>query len=61
MKDIKSGPGMFPTSQPNQVSTGGNLHDTFKIDRFGNLYEGHTTIDLGKGDKIHIPWNNEKK
>jgi hypothetical protein len=39
-----------------QFSTGGNVHDTFRIDRYENIYGGHTTVDLGRNVKIHIPW-----
>ncbi|MBI5963631.1 MAG: hypothetical protein HY863_09175 [Chloroflexi bacterium] len=39
-----------------QFSTGGSLHDTFKIDRYENIYGGHTTVDLGGNQQIHIGW-----
>ena len=55
--NLIGGNGFFPTSQPNQFATGGNLHDTFKVDRYGNLYDTHTTIDLGNNQKIHMPWD----
>ena len=31
-----------------------DLHDTYKIDRYGNLYDGHTTINLPNDGKIRI-------
>ena len=30
------------------------LHDTFRYDRYGNIDEGHTTINLPNGEKIRI-------
>ncbi len=39
-----------------QFSSGGNLHDTFKVDRYENIYNSHTTIDLGAGVKIPLDW-----
>ena len=53
----------IPTSQPNQHSIptynipgGGQIHETFKIDRYGNLYDSHTTVEIPGGKKSHIPW-----
>lgn len=53
-----AGPGLYPSDRNyGQFSTGGNLHDTFKIDRYDNIYGGHTTLDLGKDiGKIHLDW-----
>lgn len=51
------GPGIYPTSQPNQFSTGGGLHETFKVDRYQNLYDGHTTVRIPGGQKINMPWD----
>ena len=31
------------------------VHDTFKIDRYDNIHNGHTTIDIN-GNKNHIKW-----
>ena len=36
---------------------GGDMHETFKLDREGNLSDGHTTIRIPGGKEIHIPWN----
>lgn len=30
------------------------LHDTFRYDRYGNLDEGHTTVNLPNGGKLRI-------
>jgi hypothetical protein len=54
----------YPTSQPNQFSIptydipgGGQIHETFKVDRYGNLFDEHTTIQLPGGiEPIHKPW-----
>ena len=53
-----SSPGLYPSScNYGQFSTGGSLHDTFKVDRYDNIYGGHTTLDLGNNQKVHMPWN----
>ena len=55
--NIQSGPGLYPSNHNyGQFSTGGNLHDTFRVDRYNNLYGGHTTVDLGNNQQIHLPW-----
>lgn len=54
----------FETSQPSQFSIptynipgGGQIHETFKIDRYSNLFDAHTTIQVPGGkEPIHIPW-----
>lgn len=33
---------------------GFDLHDTFKVDRYGNLYDGHSTSNLKGGSKLRI-------
>ena len=33
---------------------GFDLHDTFKVDRYGNLYDGHSTSNLKSGSKLRI-------
>ena len=37
---------------------GGNVHDTFKVDKTGNVSGGHTTVDLGGGIKTSVPWDS---
>ena len=37
-----------------------NMHDTFNFDNNGNLFKGHTTINLKKDNKIHIDHFNGK-
>ena len=54
---LNSTPGLYYSNRNyGQFSTGGNLHDTFRIDRYDNIYGGHTTVDLGGGQQIHLPW-----
>ena len=49
--------GLYPSNKNyGQFSTGGNLHDTFRTDRFDNIYGGHTTVDLGGGVRTQLPW-----
>ena len=52
-----------------EIKVGGNkivipyangLHDTFRYDRYGNLDEGHTTINLLNGGKIRINTDSSK-
>lgn len=53
-----SSPGLYSSSRNyGQFSTGGSLHDTFKVDRYDNIYGGHTTYDLGNNQKVHMPWD----
>lgn len=56
--NFSSSYGLYPNTTYGQFSTGGNLHDTFKFDRYDNIYGGHTTLDLGNNQKIHMPWDN---
>ena len=56
--NINSGPGLFSSDHLyGQFNTGGNLHDTFKVDRYDNLYNKHTTVDLGNNKKIHLGYD----
>lgn len=56
--NLNSTPGLYNSNRNyGQFSTGGNLHDTFRVDRYDNIYGGHTTIDLGKDiGKTHLDW-----
>ena len=40
----------------NLTGLGGDVHDTFKYDRYGNIYGGHTTINIPGYDKLKIDW-----
>jgi len=54
---LQSESGLYPSNRNyGQFSTGGNIHDTFRVDRYNNLYGGHTTIDLGGGLKKNLDW-----
>ena len=53
-KPLKDGWGIQPAEK---LPDGGDLHDTFRIDRDGNLDGGHTTIQLPGGPKKHLPWD----
>jgi len=37
-------------------SEGGDMHDTIKADKEGNILDGHTTIRIPGGQSIHMPW-----
>ncbi|MFA5887204.1 MAG: hypothetical protein WC852_00650 [Candidatus Nanoarchaeia archaeon] len=43
----------------NLTELGGDVHDTFKIDRYDNIYGGHTTLDIPGYEKLHLPWEND--
>lgn len=54
------------TSQPNQfvlptfdLPGGGQIRETFKVDRYGNTYQEHTTIQLPGGQSRHEPWPDQ--
>ena len=32
----------------------GDMHDTYKIDRYGNLYNGHMTVRIPGGEYIPV-------
>ena len=60
---IPSNPDFLPTSngwgiQPIRESTpfGGGMHDTFRVDKSGDLSGGHTTIEIPGGQKVRLPW-----
>jgi len=54
---FNDGPGLYPSSRNyGQFSTGGSLHDTFRIDRYDNVYGGHTSYYLPGGQKTSIDW-----
>lgn len=53
---LHSGPGLYPSQNYGQFSTGGNLHDTFRVDRYENTYGGHTSVYLPGGQHIALPW-----
>jgi len=35
----------------------GDMHDTFRVDRLGNISQGHTTLRIEKGQHIRMPWD----
>ena len=41
---------------PDQNGYQAEIHDSFKTDRYGNEYSGHTTVNL-EGEKFDIPWS----
>lgn len=34
----------------------GDLHDSFNVDNFGNVFNGHTTIRFRGGFEKRLPW-----
>jgi len=40
----------------NQTGLGGDVHDTFRIDRYDNLYGGHTSIKIPGYEPFRMPW-----
>jgi hypothetical protein len=49
--------GQFVVPYGNVTEMGGDVHDTFKTDRYDNPYGGHTTINIPGYNKIHLPWD----
>ncbi|MDI6737405.1 MAG: hypothetical protein QME12_02705 [Nanoarchaeota archaeon] len=43
----------------NLTGLGGDVHDTFKIDRYDNIYGGHTTLNIPGYGKLRLPWEND--
>lgn len=35
---------------------GGDIHESFTVDPFGNISGGHTTIQIPGGPKVNLPW-----
>ena len=52
---LGNGYGMQPIG-PSPLGTG-DIHDTFRVDGFGNISGGHTTIQLPGVNSFHLPWN----
>lgn len=36
------------------------LHDTYNIDKDGNVSNGHSTVNLPKGGKVYMPFGTGK-
>jgi len=36
---------------------GGDMHETFKVDKEGNVSGGHTTVRIPGGQSIQLPWS----
>jgi len=53
---IKPGYGMTVLPYGNLTGLGGETHDSFKLDRYGNPYDGHTTIKIPGYDKFTTDW-----
>jgi hypothetical protein len=39
------------------TGNGGDVHDTFKLDRYGNVYSGHTSVKIPAAKPFHINWD----
>jgi len=42
----------------NLTDQGGDVHDTFKLDRYGNSYGGHTSVKIPAYTPIKVPWED---
>lgn len=38
------------------IEGGGQVHETFQVDRFGNLYDAHTTLQAPEQPSMRTPW-----
>ena len=57
-KPLNNGWGFQPTNS-SMFDTSmfkGDIHDTFRVDSFGNISGGHTTIQLSGYKPKRIPW-----
>ena len=53
-KPINNGYGIQPLGPvPNY---GGDMHDIFKVDKLGNITNGHTTFRIPNGQQKRISW-----
>lgn len=52
-KKLKNGYGVQPIKK---LPGGGDIHDTFKVDEYGNVSDGHTTVRLPYGKDVKLPW-----
>lgn len=51
---INNGWGVQPTHE--STPFGGDVHDTFGVNQQGDLFGGHTTINVPGYDPMHLPW-----
>ena len=54
-KPIQNGYGIQPIER---LPNGGDIHETFRVDREGNVTDGHTTVRLPGGQSIKLPWDD---
>jgi len=52
-KPLNNGWGVQPIGP---THLGGDYHDTFRVDPFGNIGGGHTTARITGGQSINMPW-----
>lgn len=50
---LKNGWGIQPIGK---FSSGGDIHDTFNVNKDGNIFGGHTTIRLPYGEQKKLLW-----
>ncbi len=53
-KPLKNGFGIQPIGPS---PAGGDVHDTFRVNKEGNVSGGHTTVRIPGGQKVHLPWS----
>ena len=58
-KPTSNGWGVQPIG-PSPYGSGGDIHDTFKVDSNGVVTGGHATIQLPGGQTVRMPWNGGK-
>ncbi|MEM1104955.1 MAG: hypothetical protein AAGH87_01085 [Pseudomonadota bacterium] len=59
-RPLGSGFGVQPGTASPDGRSGGDLHDTFKVDKIGNVSKGHTTVNLGGEIKTSVYWKSDK-
>lgn len=36
---------------------GGDVHESFNVNKDGDIFNGHTTVRIPGGDTIRMPWD----
>ena len=48
--------GVQPIGRFEVNSFKGDIHDSFNVDHFGNVFNGHTTVRFRGGLEKRLPW-----
>jgi len=56
-KTLKDGWGIQPMGPSPK---GGDMHETFQVNKDGDISGGHTTVRIPGGKSVSIPWTSSK-